>query len=107
MRPSGAPSASATRWTSAGGNGSCTVSKCDLAITASRSGLGIPLRFVLPSAASVNIVSNQRLKPQRRAHLQQKARVGLAGVPEAMRRARLNGCDLAWARRELAIADAK
>ena len=41
----------------AGGKGSRTVSKCACAITASRSGFGMPLRFVLPSAASANIVS--------------------------------------------------
>ncbi|MDQ3859608.1 MAG: hypothetical protein M3327_14390 [Actinomycetota bacterium] len=32
-------------------------SKCACAITASRSGFGTPFRFVLPSLASVNMVS--------------------------------------------------
>ena len=34
------------------------MSKCALATTASRSGFGMPFRFVLPSAASANIVSS-------------------------------------------------
>src|SRR5262249_26576212 len=51
------PTASAARCRKAGGKGRRTLSKCALAITASRSGFGKPFRFVLPSAASVNIVS--------------------------------------------------
>jgi hypothetical protein len=41
----------------AGGNGNCTMSNVSRAMTASRSGFGIPFLFVLPSAASENIVS--------------------------------------------------
>ena len=58
LRATGEPRARPIRCTRAGGNGSRTVSKCAFAITASRSGFGIPLRFVLPSAASANIVSS-------------------------------------------------
>src|SRR3954452_10562042 len=42
----------------AGGDGKRTVSKCAVAITASRSGFGMPFRLVLPSAARANIVSS-------------------------------------------------
>jgi hypothetical protein len=49
--------ASAARWTNTGGNGPRTVLKWARAITARRSGFGMPLRLVLPSDASVNIVS--------------------------------------------------
>ena len=44
----------------AGGNGSRTSSKCAFAITARRSGFGMPFLFVLPSFASANIVSSSR-----------------------------------------------
>src|SRR5439155_2980264 len=57
-RPTGAPSARHARCSHDGGNGSRTVSKCVFAMTASRSGFGMPFRFVLPSAASANIVSS-------------------------------------------------
>src|SRR5436190_14843383 len=57
-RPRGLPSTRPIRCTMAGGNGRRTVSKCAFAITASRSGFGMPFRFVLPSAARANIVSS-------------------------------------------------
>ena len=43
------------------------MSKCAFAITASRSGFGMPLPFVLPSAASANIVSNRAARTAARA----------------------------------------
>ncbi len=55
-----APIARPAFCTQEGGNGSRTSSKWASAITASRSGFGIPFRFVLPSAASSNMVSSSR-----------------------------------------------
>ena len=59
----GAPSARPTRWSQAGGNGNRTSPKWCRAITARRSGFGIPFRFTLSSAASPNIVSISCSKP--------------------------------------------
>ena len=90
-RPSGEPMASPIRCIHAGGNGRRTVSKCAPAITASRSGFGIPFRFVFPSAASANIVSSSYSNPSA-GRISQMKRAGVfAGVLEPMlafRRAR-------------------
>src|SRR5262245_54064835 len=58
IRPTGAPRASPARCIQTGIFGSRTSSKWCFAITASRNGFGIPLRLVLPSAASVYIVAS-------------------------------------------------
>ena len=100
-----APSASAVRCVQSGGNGRRTVSKCERAITASRSGFGSPLRLVLPSGSEREHRLDQRLELERRAHLADEPRPALAGVPEAMRRAGRHGQDLARAGDQLPVAD--
>src|SRR4051812_39333417 len=60
MRPAGAPSTSASFCSLCGTTGSRTSSKWWFAIGASRSGFGMPLRFVFPAAASEYIVSISR-----------------------------------------------
>jgi len=82
------------------------VSKCARAITASRSGFGMSLRFVLPSAASVNIVSiSDQLEGW--PHLDGETNVLVAGVREAVHRARRHDGDVARNGDELLVADSQ
>ena len=67
MRPSGAPIASPTRCSHAGGKGSRTVSKCARAITASRKGFGIPSAVRLPVGGEREHRLEQRLELERGA----------------------------------------
>ena len=78
----GAPIASPSFCIQAGGKGSRTSSKWALAITASRSGLGMPFLLVLPSAASVNIVSISCSNWSAGRISQRKTASRVAGVPE-------------------------
>ena len=71
------------------------MSKCARAITASWSGFGSPLRFVLPCAASVNIVSISDSNWSAGLTSHWKRASLLAGVPEAVRRAGRDDGDLA------------
>src|SRR6266511_4183397 len=60
IRPAGAPSTSPSFCSDCGMSGRRTSSKWWFAITASRNGFGMPLRFVLPAAASEYIVAISR-----------------------------------------------
>ena len=72
-----------------GGNGRRTSPKCAFAITASRSGFGMPLLFVLPSAARRVHRLEQLLELQRRADLAAEA-----GVSPRRRSRTCAGCRL-------------